>query len=120
MAAFNLAQFLTTSASGTGVLGAVVGGSAAIAKNIHLYNKGLVSPEEAAIDSGKEAAGAGVATAVSAVAAGAVGGGLVVSLGTALVAAVAGKYAWDRGAEYLEDQLRQRSRDDLEDLGLES
>ena len=54
---------------------------------------------------GKETVGAGLATAFSAVAAGAVGGGLVVSLGTALVAGVAAKYLWDAGVELVEKQL---------------
>jgi hypothetical protein len=39
------------------------------------------------------------------VAATAVGGGLLVSIGTALVAGVAAKYAWDRGVELLEKEL---------------
>ena len=46
-----------------------------------------------------------MATAFSAVAAGAIGGGLAVSLGTALVAGVAAKYLWDVGMRVVEKEL---------------
>jgi hypothetical protein len=98
---FQLAPFLAQSAPGVGVLGSIVGGSATLAKNIKARKNGEsdMSNSEIAVDTAKEAAGAGVATAFSAVVVGAVGGGLVVSLGTAFGAAVVGKYAWDRGVE---------------------
>lgn len=103
---FNLAMFLARSVGGVGVLGGVVGGSAALAKNIRKKNAGEITNQELAIDTGKEAVGAGVATAFSAFVAGLVGGGLVVSLGTAFAAAAAGKYAWDYGIELAEEQIR--------------
>ncbi len=121
MAAFNLAQYLAQSASGVGVLGAVVGASGAAAKNIKDHRDGLIETGDALYDTGKEGLGAGLATAFSAVAAGAVGGGLAVSLGTALVAATGAKYAYDRGVEQLE--LRFRDNDEADELlaeGLES
>lgn len=100
---FQLAPYLAQSAPGVGVLGSIVGGSATLAKHLKARKNGEsdISNSEIASDTVKEAAGAGVATAFSAVAVGVVGGGLAVSLGTAFVAAVAGKYAWDQGVERL-------------------
>jgi hypothetical protein len=106
---FHLAPYLAKSVPGVGVLGAIVGGAAAVAKNAQLLKAGKVSQREAAIDTGKETVGAGLATAFSAAAAGAVGGGLVVSLGVAVAAGIAGKYAWDRCAEYVEAQVKSRA-----------
>ncbi|MBF0588334.1 MAG: magnetosome protein MamC [Magnetococcales bacterium] len=108
---FNLATFLARSVGGVGVLGGIVGGSAALAKNIKAKRNGDITTKEAAIDTGEEAVGAGLATALSAYAAGLVGGGLVVSLGTAFTAAAVGKYAWDRGVDYLHDKVE---KSDLE------
>lgn len=102
MPAFNLAQYLAQSTSGIGVLGAVVGASGAAAKNYKDHRDGLVETQEAIYNTGKEGLGAGIATAFSAMAAGAVGGGLAVSLGTALAAAAGAKYAYDRGVEQIE------------------
>ncbi|MEO5367137.1 MAG: magnetosome protein MamC [Magnetococcus sp. WYHC-3] len=116
---FSLARYLAQSTAGVGVLGAIVGGAAAAAKNVRLYQAGQVSSREAAIDTGKEAAGAGLATAFSAFAAGVVGGGLAVSLGTAFAAGVVGKYAWDEGVALVEEQWRKRQSrgDDPQTLG---
>ena len=101
--AFQLAPFLAQSTPGVGLLGSVVGGSATLAKNLRARKKGesTMTDSEIAVDTVKEAAGAGVATAFSAVTVGVVGGGLIISLGTAFVAAVAGKYAWDYGVDRL-------------------
>ena len=96
---FSPVTFLTQSAAGVGVLGALVGGSAAAAKLFSDHKKGLVDRREAMRETGKEAAGVGVASAASVVAAGVVGGGLILSIGTMLVAATATKYAWDRGVD---------------------
>ncbi|MBF0268817.1 MAG: magnetosome protein MamC [Alphaproteobacteria bacterium] len=106
---FHLAPYLAKSLPGVGVLGGIVGGAAALAKNLHLLQAGKVSSKEAAIDTGKETVGAGLATALSAAVAGAVGGGLVVSLGVAVAAGIAGKYAWDRAVEYTEAQIAART-----------
>ncbi len=102
---FNLAMFLSRSVGGVGVIGGIVGGSAALAKNVKRKSRGEITTKEAVIDTSEEAVGAGVATAFSAFAAGVVGGGLVVSLGTAFTAAALGKYAWDRSVEYAHDKL---------------
>ncbi|MBF0252105.1 MAG: magnetosome protein MamC [Alphaproteobacteria bacterium] len=96
--AFQLAPFLAQSVPGVGILGGIVGGSATLAKNLR-NNDGSMSTQDIAIDTAKETAGAGLATAFSAWTVGIVGGGLTVSLGTAFVAAVAGKYAYDKAME---------------------
>ena len=105
---FKLAPYLAQTVSGIGILGGIVGGAAALAKNARLLQDKKVSRTDAAIDTGKETVGAGLATAFSAVAAGAVGGGLAVSLGTALVAGVAAKYLWDAGVELVEKEMGSR------------
>ncbi|MDQ6991928.1 MAG: magnetosome protein MamC, partial [Mariprofundus sp.] len=104
MSAFQLAPFLAQSVSGMGALGAIVGGSAAAAKNISDCKAGKITTAEASIDTCKEASGAGIATAVSAAAVGVVGGGLVVSVVTAFAAAAAAKYAWDRSMDLLSQE----------------
>ena len=99
MVHFSLVTFLTQSAAGVGVLGALVGGGAAAARTLAEHKKGLVDRSHVIREIGKEAAGVGIASAASVVAAGAVGGGLILSLGTVLVTATAAKYAWDRGLD---------------------
>jgi uncharacterized BrkB/YihY/UPF0761 family membrane protein len=103
---FQLAPYLAKSVPGVGVLGAIVGAVGAVAKNAQLLKDGKISQRDAALDTTKETAGAGLATAFSAAVVGAVGGGLAVSLGVALAAGIAGKYAFDRGAEYIEDRCK--------------
>ncbi|MBF0193739.1 MAG: magnetosome protein MamC [Magnetococcales bacterium] len=113
---FNLAMVLAKSVGGVGVLGGIVGGSAALAKNIKKKRAGEeISNKDMAIDTGKETVGAGVATAFSAFSAGVVGGGLAVSLGTAFVAAVAGKYAWDYGVDFVEEKIKENAQDEEQD-----
>ncbi len=107
---FQLAPYLAKSVPGVGVLGGIVGGAAALAKNARLLHENRITKTEAAIDTGKETVGAGLATAFSAVAAGAVGGGLAVSLGTALIAGVAAKYLWDVGMQVVEKELSTASK----------
>ncbi|CCQ73708.1 magnetosome protein MamC [Magnetospira sp. QH-2] len=103
--AFQLAPFLAQSAPGVGVIGSIVGGSAALAQGLRAKSRGEATNKDVALHTVKEASGAGVATAISAYTVGVVGGGLTISLGTAFVAAVAGKYAWDRGMDYLESRV---------------
>lgn len=110
----NLAATLAQSASGVGVLGAIIGGAAAAAKNYRDVTEGQVSARDAVYDTTKEAAGAGVATLFSAIAAGTVGSSLILTIGTAFVAGAGAKYAWDRALEQLENQLNQRQRDELD------
>ena len=102
--ALPLAPLLAQGVPGIGVLGGIVGGSAALAKNLKAKKDGEdISNSDIAKDTAKEAAGTGAATAFSVYVVGIVGGGLVISLGTAFAAAVAGKYAWDRVMERLEN-----------------
>ncbi|MBL6992166.1 MAG: magnetosome protein MamC [Bacteriovoracaceae bacterium] len=105
---FNLATFVGQSSFGFGVLGGVVGGSIAAAKNIKLHVNGKVEAQDALTDTAQEMVGSGVATAVGALAVGAVGGGMIASLGTAFVVAVGGKFAWDRGYEAISKQANKR------------
>jgi len=113
--AFQLAPYLAESLPGIGIFGSLVGGAAALAKNAKLLRDGKVGQRDAVIDIGKETVGAGLATAFSAGAAGAVGGGLVVSIGVAVAAGLAGKYAWDRCAEYAEEQWACRETSSVAD-----
>jgi len=113
---FQLASFLAKGTPGIGVVGAIVGGSAAAAKNYKDYQNGNVTISEAARDVSKEAAGAGVAAAISAAAAGVVGGGLAISLLTAVVVATSAKYAWDRGmARFFDEKTEVEDASDLTD-----
>ena len=111
----NLAHYLAQSASGVGVLGAIVGGSAAAAKNYKDNKDGLITTKEAVYDTTKEAAGAGIATAISAVAVGVVGGGLMLSIGTAFAVAAGTKYAWDRTMEEVDNSLSKSDADELDE-----
>ncbi len=99
--AFNLATYLSQNAVGVGVLGAVVGGSAAAAKTYRDHKRGIISRRQAMAHTGKETAGAGIATAVSAVAASMVGASLIPALGAAFAAAAVTKYGWDRTMDKL-------------------
>ena len=96
--AFHLAPYLAKSLPGIGVFGSVVGGAAALAKNARLVESGQITQQDAAIDTAKE-----------------VGGGLAVSLGVAVAAGVAGKYAYDRGVEFLEGRLVVKDDQAIED-----
>lgn len=111
----NLIHSLSQSTSGIGVIGAIVGGSAAAAKNYKDNKDGLISTKEALYDTSKEAAGAGVATAVSALAVGVVGGGLLVSIGTAVAVAAGAKYAWDRSMEEVDKKVITSDADELDE-----
>lgn len=101
----NLAIHLARTGSGVGVLGAIIGGSMTLAKHLPALRDGTADNRKVAIETGKEAAGAGVATVIAAYAAGVVGGGLIVSIGTAVAAASLGKLAFDRGLEYVSSKM---------------
>ena len=101
-ASLSLFQHLTSTTAGIGVLGGIVGISVSIAKNIRGYQEGEVSTKNMIYDAGKEGVGSGVATVAGALAVGAIGGGLALSLGTAIAAATATKYVWDRDMDRLD------------------
>jgi ABC-type nitrate/sulfonate/bicarbonate transport system permease component len=111
----NLLHTLSQSTSGVGVIGAIVGGAGAAAKNYADFQKGAVSSREAVANTAIEATGAGVATVVSAAAVGIVGGGLALSIGTAVGVAAAAKYGWDKVVERAEDRLSAADADLLDE-----
>lgn len=112
---FQLAPYLAQSLLGVGVLGCIIGGAAAAAKNIRLVELGTVSVEKAATDTGYETGGAGIATLAGAFAAGLVGGGLILSIIIALTVGTAAKYSWDRLVEFYSSKpLKRRVIDDDE------
>ena len=69
------------------------------------YREGSMDAQEVIYDAGKEGVGTGVATVLGVMAVGAVGGGFALSLGTAVVAASASKFVWDRSIAQLEHGL---------------
>ncbi len=76
-------------------VGAIVGGTAAAAKNIRKLKNAEITHEEAVKDTIKQAAGAAVATGTATAAVGATGVTGVVSLLGILVVATGTKYLWD-------------------------
>lgn len=109
----NLVHFLSHSTANIGAIGALVGGTAAAAKNIKDYNEGVIDKKEAVIDTGKETVGAAVATAAGAAAAGVVGSSVLVSVVAVITVGTGAKYLWDKGVEQVEDRLAEK--DDLDD-----
>jgi len=73
-------SFYTSAVLTTGVIGAVAGGAAAMAVNLHRVQDNQMTMSQAAIDSLAKGAGAGVATAAGIALAGAVGGGGLATL----------------------------------------
>jgi hypothetical protein len=108
---FHLGKYLMESASGLGIVGTVVGGVIGGRQNYKDYRAGKLEKGRAAYNTGLEAVGTGIATAVSVTAAGAVGGGLILSAGSAVVAYSAAKYLWDRGASNLEKLVPENETD---------
>lgn len=106
---------MASTTAGIGVLGGILGVSSSIAKNIKPYREGSVDAQEVIYDAGKEGVGTGVATVLGVMAVGAVGGGFALSLGTAVVAASASKFVWDRSIAQLEHGLSKSDGDDGED-----
>ncbi|MBT3196220.1 MAG: magnetosome protein MamC [Gammaproteobacteria bacterium] len=108
----NFIQSLASTTAGIGVLGGIIGVSSSVARNMKGHREGLVDTKEVVYDAGKEGVGAGAATVLGAMAVGAVGGGLALSLGTAVVVASASKYVWDRSIEQLELSLHDNAEAD--------
>lgn len=113
----NLVHFLSHSTANIGAIGALVGGTAAAAKNIKDYNAGIIDKQEAAVDTGKETVGAAVATAAGAAAAGVVGSSVLVSVFAVITVGTGTKYLWDKGVEQIEDRFIEK--DELEEELLE-
>lgn len=101
---FRLGPYLAETTVGMGVLGAVISGTNAMARNAERVRKGAATPAEAVTDVGKEALKNGVVTAATFVAVASLGGELIASVGLTLVIGTTLKYAWDRGYEALEEE----------------
>lgn len=101
---FRLGPYLAETTIGMGVLGAIVSGTNATAKNAELVRTGAVTPSEAALDVGKEALKNGVVTAATFVAVASLGGELIASVGLTLIIGTTLKYAWDRGYDALDEE----------------
>lgn len=78
-----------------GGVGAIIGGTAAAAKNIRRVKNAEIKREEAVKDTLREATGAGLATATATAVMGAVGATGLVSILGVLVVATGAKYFWD-------------------------
>ncbi|GBC63516.1 hypothetical protein DENIS_4510 [Desulfonema ishimotonii] len=76
-------------------VGAIVGGTAAAAKNIRRVREQQIDRREAVKDTAKEAAGAAVATGTATAVMGYVRAGSLVSLLGTIVVATGTKYLWD-------------------------
>jgi hypothetical protein len=88
-------RFVPQASLAMGGVGAIVGGTAAAAKNIRRLRDAEINREEAVKDTFKEAAGAGLATATATAVVGAVGATGLLSLVGLLAVATGTKYLWD-------------------------
>ena len=91
----NMTRVLPKASLAVGGVGAIIGGTAAAAKNIRRVKNEEINREEAVRDTVKEAAGAGLATAAATAVAGAVGGAGWLSLLGFMAVATGAKYVWD-------------------------
>lgn len=103
---FRLGPHLAESTVGMGILGAIISGTNAIAKNAERVRTGVVTPTDASLDVDKEALKNGIVTATPFVVVASLGGELVVSVGLTLIIETTLKYAWDRGYDALEEERR--------------
>ena len=106
---FELGPYLAESTLGMGVLGGIISGTNAVAKNTEKVRVGSATQTEAAIDVGKEVLKNGVATAATFAVVASLGGELLVSVGVTLVVGTALKYLWDRGYEVVDEQLEAKT-----------
>ena len=93
--ATQVTRFVPRATLSMGGVGAVIGGTAAAAKNIRRVKEAEISREEAVRNTLKEAAGAGLATAAATAVIGAVGARGLLSLVGILTVATGTKYLWD-------------------------
>ena len=97
-----LGPYLAESTTGMGVIGAIVAGTNATAKNVELLRNGSISETDAALDIGEEALKNGLATALTFAVVGVIGGELIASIAATLVIGTSLKFLWDRGSDYVE------------------
>ena len=88
-------KFAPCAALAMGGVGAIIGGTAAAAKNIRRIKNEEIKREEAVKDTFKEAAGAGFATAAATAVVGVIGATGLLSLVGILAIATGTKYVWD-------------------------
>ena len=91
----HLSRFAPQVVLAMGGVGAIVGGTAAAARNIRRVKDARITREDAIKDTLREAAGAGLATATATVVVRAVGATGLLSLVGILAAATGAKYFWD-------------------------
>ena len=106
---FRLGPYLAESTIGMGALGAIIGGTNAIAKNVEQVRTGKITEAEAVKDIGKEALKNGVVTAATFVTVASFGGELILSVGLTLVIGSTLKYAWDRSYDSINDKNKVQS-----------
>lgn len=92
-------RFVPSATLAMGGVGAIVGGTAAAAKNIRRVKNEEINRQEAVKDTVKEAAGTGLATAVATAVVHAVGATGLLSLVGILAVATGSKYLWDAATE---------------------
>jgi hypothetical protein len=90
-----VSRFVPQATLAMGGVGAIVGGTAAAAKNIHRVKNAEINREAAVKDTIKEAAGTGLATATATAVVGVVGATGLLSLLGILAVATGTKYLWD-------------------------
>ena len=103
---FQLGPYLAETTVGMGVIGAIISGTNATAKNVERLRKGSVSQTEAVLDVSNEALKNGVATAATFAVVASLGVELVAAIGFTLVIGTTLKYAWDRGHDAVEKDLK--------------
>jgi hypothetical protein len=91
----NATRSVPRSSLAMGGVGAIIGGTAAAAKNIRRVKDGEIHREEAVRDTIKEAAGAGLATAAATALVGVFGATGLLSLVGIVAVATGTKYVWD-------------------------
>ena len=103
---FRLGPYLAETTIGMGALGAIIGGTNAIAKNVQQVRTGAITETEAVKDIGKEALKNGVVTAATFVTVASFGGELILSVGLTLVIGSTLKYAWDRSYDSIQNSKK--------------
>ena len=101
---FRLGPYLAESTIGMGALGAIIGGTNAVAKNVEQVRIGAITEADAVKDIGKEALKNGVVTAATFVTVASFGGELILSVGLTLIIGSTLKYAWDRSYDSINNK----------------
>jgi hypothetical protein len=94
-AATQIARSVPGATFAMGGVGAIIGGTAAAAKNIRRVKEAEIKKDEAVKDTLREATGAGLATATATAVMGAVGATGLVSILGVIAVATGAKYFWD-------------------------